>query len=99
MMEAQTRSNRNRVTKRAPGKAKTGLDSTAESPSRVFTDVLLAIKSEHLTNIINRQKNHEYRKYRLRDGVERLWLYETAAAGGKASITCVLRGCSRPLLI
>ncbi|KAM5349680.1 hypothetical protein ACJ41O_006185 [Fusarium nematophilum] len=45
------------------------------SPDRVLTDVLLAIKPEHLANIISRQKNHEYRKYRLQDGVSRLWLH------------------------
>ncbi|KAI8714962.1 hypothetical protein NCS52_01002800 [Fusarium sp. LHS14.1] len=33
------------------------------------------------------EKNHEYRKYRLKDGVVRLWLYETAGGGGRASIT------------
>ncbi|KAI1108982.1 hypothetical protein F5Y14DRAFT_434116 [Nemania sp. NC0429] len=55
--------------------------------NRVFSDVLLAIKPEHLANIASRKKNHEYRKYRLRDGVERLWFYETADGGGAASIT------------
>ncbi|QGI87151.1 unnamed protein product [Fusarium fujikuroi] len=48
---------------------------------RVETDVLLAIKPEHLANIISREKNHEYRKYRLKDGVLRLWLYETGSGG------------------
>jgi hypothetical protein len=38
----------------------------------VETNVLMAIKPVHLTNIASRQKNYEYRKYRLRDGVERL---------------------------
>ncbi|RSL54647.1 hypothetical protein CEP53_007379 [Fusarium sp. AF-6] len=42
---------------------------------------------DHLANIISRDKNHEYRKYRLKDGVVRLWLYETAGGGGRASIT------------
>ncbi|KAI3337444.1 hypothetical protein HD806DRAFT_476690 [Xylariaceae sp. AK1471] len=42
---------------------------------------------KHLANIASRKKNHEYRKYRLPDGVERLWLYETANGGGTASIT------------
>lgn len=66
-------------------KAKT---TTSASPSeRIDTDVLLAIKPDHLANIISREKNHEYRKYRLKDGVVRLWLYETAGGGGRASIT------------
>ena len=59
-------------------------NSGAES---VKTDVLLAIKRVHLANIIGREKNHEYRKYRLKDGVCRLWLYETADGGGSSSIT------------
>ncbi|KAJ4128867.1 hypothetical protein NW768_007389 [Fusarium equiseti] len=58
--------------------------SDAES---IKTDVLLAIKHEHLANIISRKKNHEYRKYRLKDGVCRLWFYETADGGGSSSIT------------
>ncbi|EGU74661.1 hypothetical protein HZS61_005666 [Fusarium oxysporum f. sp. conglutinans] len=56
---------------------------------RVETDVLLAIKPEHLENIISREKNHEYRKYRLKDGVSRLWLYETGSGGGRSSITYI----------
>ncbi|KAL7942791.1 hypothetical protein V8C42DRAFT_330395 [Trichoderma barbatum] len=56
----------------------TSRQSTAHTnDSRVETDVLLAIQPIHLRNIVHRRKNHEYRKYRLRDGVERLWLYET----------------------
>ncbi|KAK4236811.1 hypothetical protein C8A03DRAFT_35286 [Achaetomium macrosporum] len=54
---------------------------------RVLTDVLLAIKPVHLANIASRQKNHEYRKYRLRDGVTRLWFYETGDEGGRSAIT------------
>ncbi|RSL45973.1 hypothetical protein CEP54_014061 [Fusarium duplospermum] len=47
--------------------------TTSASPSeRIGTDVLLAIKPDHLANIISREKNHEYRKYRLKDGVVRL---------------------------
>ncbi|KAK4139815.1 uncharacterized protein C8A04DRAFT_15536, partial [Dichotomopilus funicola] len=53
----------------------------------LVTDVLLAIKPEHLTNIARQKKNHEYRKYRLRDGVERLWLYETGGGNGRSAIT------------
>jgi hypothetical protein len=56
---------------------------------RVSTDHLLAIKPEHLANIVSREKNHEYRKYRLEDGVSRLWLYETGSDGGSDSITYV----------
>lgn len=62
--------------------------AAAGSSARVLTDVLLAIKPIHLANIVSRQKNHEYRNYRLRDGVTRLWLYETGDNGrGRAAIT------------
>ena len=54
-----------------------------------MTDVLLAIKAIHLANIASQKKNHEYRKYRLKDGVERIWLYETADEGGRSAITSV----------
>ncbi|KAK2037931.1 hypothetical protein LZ31DRAFT_155769 [Colletotrichum somersetense] len=60
----------------------------AASNGRVTTDVLLAIKPAHLANIVSQQKNHEYRKYRLRDEVTWLWLYETREGGeGRSSIT------------
>jgi hypothetical protein len=55
---------------------------------RVTTDALLAIKPEHLANIATQAKNHEYRKYRLRDEVVRLWFYETMEGRvGSSSIT------------
>jgi hypothetical protein len=67
---------------KAKGKAKAGADD-----NRVVTDVVLAIKPIHLANIASQQKNHEYRKYRLRDGVERLWFYETGDGKGRSAIT------------
>jgi hypothetical protein len=73
-------------------KAKTALKAktkakAGDGDNRVVTDVLLAIKPIHLANIASQQKNHEYRNYRLRDGVERLWLYETGAGHGRSAIT------------
>jgi hypothetical protein len=85
-----SRQQTHRVSKRsAPAKPK---PKTKESSGddRVMTDVLLAIKPAHLANIASQKKNHEYRKYRLRDGVERLWLYETANGNGRSAITSVL---------
>ncbi|KAK3297266.1 uncharacterized protein B0H64DRAFT_121754 [Chaetomium fimeti] len=80
-----------RVTKRtAPAKTKTKTKTKTKagaSDDRVESDVLLAIKPEHLANISSQKKNHEYRKYRLRDGVERLWLYETGGGNGRSAIT------------
>ncbi|KAI0097776.1 hypothetical protein GGR51DRAFT_552922 [Nemania sp. FL0031] len=57
------------------------------SADRILTDVLLAIKPEYLANIASQIKNHEYRKYRLPKGVERLWFYETTDGGGRGTIT------------
>ncbi len=63
------------------------------------SDVLLAIKPVHLGNIVSRQKNHEYRKYRLHDEVVRLWLYETRDGGsGRSSITYVSLASPTPCL-
>ncbi|KAI9150399.1 hypothetical protein HJFPF1_10165 [Paramyrothecium foliicola] len=88
---------RNRLVK--PSKQRrSGIDDTStkqpaspsrpqSATSRVLTDVLIAIQPVHLANIVSGQKNHEYRKYRLRDGVVRLWLYETSSKGGHAAIT------------
>lgn len=50
------------------------------SAPRLFTDVLLPIKSRFVDLIVSGAKNHEYRNYQLRSTVERLWLYETAPA-------------------
>ncbi|KAF2966466.1 hypothetical protein GQX73_g7119 [Xylaria multiplex] len=89
-MVSRLSSNEHRVTKRAPlAKTKSRSKLNAGSVDRVETDVLLSIKSVHLANIISQKKNHEYRKYRLRDGVKRLWFYETADEGGKSAITHV----------
>ncbi|KDQ54799.1 hypothetical protein JAAARDRAFT_71603 [Jaapia argillacea MUCL 33604] len=45
---------------------------------RVETDVIISIKPEFAHLISTREKNHEYRKYKLKDSVERMWFYETA---------------------
>ncbi|KAI0827707.1 hypothetical protein BC628DRAFT_1317711 [Trametes gibbosa] len=52
--------------------------SKAVDEDRVLTDVLLSIKPEFTKLISQRKKNHEYRKYKLKESVVRLWLYETA---------------------
>ncbi|KAJ0163210.1 hypothetical protein CTA2_3343 [Colletotrichum tanaceti] len=86
-----TKSSTHRISKIPPPPPATKSKSKSKlvtASDRVTTDVLLAIKPVHLANIITRQKNHEYRKYRLRDEVTRLWLYETREGGqGRSSIT------------
>ncbi|KAK1783657.1 hypothetical protein QBC45DRAFT_398472 [Copromyces sp. CBS 386.78] len=82
------KSNTSRVSKsKKPSKSKSN-PSNNDDDERIKTDVLMAIKPIHLANIVSREKNHEYRKYRLKDEVVRLWLYETKEGGqGRASIT------------
>ncbi|KAJ5097124.1 hypothetical protein N7456_007845 [Penicillium angulare] len=80
--------NTNRITKTQPPSKPKSNPANSISSDRVLTDVLLAIKPEHLDNIATGRRNHEYRKYRLRDGVTRLWFYETREGGaGRAAIT------------
>ncbi|RGP66058.1 pua protein [Fusarium sporotrichioides] len=73
--------------KRRDPKQRSNTRSQSTTPGRITSDVLMSIKPHHLANIISRDKNHEYRKYRLKDGVARLWLYETGSGGGSSSIT------------
>ncbi|KAL7931292.1 hypothetical protein V8C35DRAFT_329606 [Trichoderma chlorosporum] len=89
--ESQRKSQSNGSVKKSTSRRQSIAQSTGQpADSRVETDVLLAIQPVHLNNILTRHKNHEYRKYRLRDGVERLWLYETQGTRedkGRSAIT------------
>ena len=53
---------------------------------RVFTDVMLAIKSEFVDLMQERKKNHEFRPYKLRPTVHRMWLYESSP---RCAVRCV----------
>ena len=48
------------------------------SIERIYTDAILAIKPEFVELIAEQKKNHEYRKYKIRDTVTQIWLYTTA---------------------
>lgn len=92
--------NTHRISKKPPPAKSKSKSAGPTASDRMLTDVLLSIKPLHLANIVSRQKNHEYRKYRLRDGVTRLWFYETGdGGGGRASITCVTSYLSTSLSI
>ncbi|PWW72143.1 hypothetical protein C7212DRAFT_337716, partial [Tuber magnatum] len=61
----------------------TPLSSSSKSRSkssieRSYTDAILPIKPEFTKLIAEREKNHEYRRRRIRDTVTRIWLYTTA---------------------
>ncbi|KAI9061431.1 hypothetical protein FKP32DRAFT_944211 [Trametes sanguinea] len=73
---------------RQKAKAKT----KAGDEDRALTDVVISIKPEFTKLISERKKNYEYRKYRLKESVDRLWLYETAPT---SAITYVMET-SRP---
>ncbi|KAH7166469.1 hypothetical protein EDB81DRAFT_878812 [Dactylonectria macrodidyma] len=78
-----------KVNKRPNTRPKT-CTSSSDATERVETDVLMSIYPIHLANIASQRKNHEYRNYRLRNGVERLWFYETGGTKqdkGRAAIT------------
>ncbi|KAF9535307.1 hypothetical protein CPB83DRAFT_841546 [Crepidotus variabilis] len=66
--------------------AKVSSSSKTSSPDRVYTDAILAIRPEFVKLIASREKNHEYRAYKMRDTVERIWLYETAPGSSIAYI-------------
>ncbi|KAI1790411.1 hypothetical protein LXA43DRAFT_1016985 [Ganoderma leucocontextum] len=59
-------------------KAKPKAKAKAGEDDRSLKDVLLCIKPEFTKLISERKKNHEYRKYKLKESVKHLWLYETA---------------------
>ncbi|KIJ38612.1 hypothetical protein M422DRAFT_33204 [Sphaerobolus stellatus SS14] len=60
------------------GKPVSATSGKGGATKRVYTDVVLTIKPEFVKLLAERTKNHEYRKYKLRETVERVWLYETA---------------------
>jgi hypothetical protein len=61
---------------------------SSKSTERVYTDVLLAIRPEFTELIAKREKNYEYRVYKLRETVVRIWLYTIAPV---AAITYVIK--------
>ena len=63
---------------------------------RSHEDAILCIKPEFTKLIAERKKNYEYRKYKLKDSVKHLWLYETAPT---SAITYVAPFTSCPLVI
>jgi predicted transcriptional regulator len=43
----------------------------------VKTDIIISIHPEHVSNIVSRVKDHEYRNYLIPSCVRRIWIYET----------------------
>ena len=46
--------------------------------SRIETDVILPLQDPYMDQIIDGTKNYEFRKYRLKSSVKRIWFYRTA---------------------
>lgn len=42
------------------------------------TDVILAMQEPYMQQIVDGKKNYEFRKYRLKPSVKRIWFYRTA---------------------
>ena len=65
----------------ASSSSKSSSRKSKSSTERVYTDVLLSIRPEFTDLIAKREKNYEYRAYKLRDTVVRIWLYTVAPIG------------------
>jgi len=74
------------VASAGPAKKK---DSKAPS---VKTDIVLAIREEHMNNIAKGIKNHEYRKYLINKDIQRMWFYVTAPVSAVTYIAVISRG-------
>src|ERR1700691_4903340 len=76
--------------KPAPVASSSSKSSSKKSTvERVYTDAVLPIKQEFMDLIAAGKKNHEYRAYKMRETVERIWLYTTTPT---CAVTYVLSG-------
>lgn len=76
--------------RKAPSKRSKPAKPPKPKIDRVNTDVLLSIKPESVAKIKTRKKNHEFRKYQLKNSVVRLWLYQSARI---SKITHIMETC------
>jgi len=49
----------------------------AMAPRTIDSDIFISIHPQHVTNIVNRKKNHEFRNWDFKESVVRIWIYET----------------------
>jgi hypothetical protein len=47
------------------------------APRTENSDIFISIHPQHVTNIVNRTKNHEFRTWAIPPSVSRMWIYET----------------------
>ena len=62
------------------------------SPTTIKEDITISIHLQHIRNIVNRTKNHEFRKYLIPPSVKRLWIYETSPASSIKYIATISHG-------
>jgi predicted transcriptional regulator len=60
--------------------------------SVVRTDIVIAIRPQHVANIASGIKDHEYRKYLLPHAVRRFWIYETSPTSAITYVATVSHG-------
>lgn len=69
------------------------LQSTTAMAAEVCkSDIIISIHPQHVANIVNCVKNHEFRKYLLPAEVRRLWIYETSPASAIKYIATISAG-------
>ena len=61
-------------------------DNAQHIPNELISDVVVYIRLEFVPLILNCTKNHKFRKYRLDNSVERLWLFETGLQGAITTV-------------
>lgn len=69
-------------------------DFDAMAPRSDRSDIIVSIHPQHVANIVNRRKDHEFRSWPIPDQVARIWVYETKPTSSlkyMASISAVKR--------
>ncbi len=69
--------------------------STRVSPSSLSTDAILPMQVPYMGQIIDGLKNYEFRKYRLKPNVKRIWVYRTAPHSSITHVCEILRAHTR----
>lgn len=70
--------------------------TTGTNSTSTYTDVILPMQDPYMAQIIAGTKNHEFRKYRLKPSVQRIWFYRTAPHSSITHISEILPARTRP---
>ncbi|PPQ73746.1 hypothetical protein CVT26_011866 [Gymnopilus dilepis] len=66
--------------------------SSSSSSAKAKTDILISIKPVFMNAIVQREKNHEFRKYLISHEVQRMWLYVSSPDQTLRYIATVSKG-------